>query len=286
MEIETPETLMDAVRYFADQQVCNEYMRRIKWPDAKPSCPHCGSENIGEVKSRNLIQCRACRKQASYLTGTFMADSRVPLEKWLPAIWASQHGIGSTALAAALGVTQKTAWLMLNKILAAKTEFRPVVGHDGYRVGADGSVWSRWAKGPGARADRAWRKMKTRKDCDGYRLICFRESTPEKIAPIVCEAFHGARPEGAVTRHANGKCDDDRAENLSWGTQQENIDDKRAHGTVAAGEKHGRAKLTNAQIAEVRALKGHAIQREVAKQFGVSRGYVGQLWSGARVRGA
>lgn len=122
MEISTPENLIDAVRYFADPQVCNAYMWRIKWPDAKPACPHCGSENIGEVKARNLIQCRDCRKQSSYKVGTIFEDSPLGLDKWFVAIWSianCKNGISSYELARALGVTQKTAWFMLHRIRAA-----------------------------------------------------------------------------------------------------------------------------------------------------------------------
>ena len=37
-----PETLMEAVRYFADLEICDAYMRRIKWPRGRVVCPHCG----------------------------------------------------------------------------------------------------------------------------------------------------------------------------------------------------------------------------------------------------
>jgi hypothetical protein len=53
---------------------------------------------------------------------------------------------------------------------------------------------------------------------------------------------------------------------------------------MACGERHGRAKLSDAEIAEIRALKGSATQITIAERFGVSRGYVGQLWSGQRTR--
>jgi hypothetical protein len=46
-----PETLLAAVRYFADLDVCNTYMRRIKWPRGRIACPECGSDRIGEIKS-------------------------------------------------------------------------------------------------------------------------------------------------------------------------------------------------------------------------------------------
>jgi hypothetical protein len=60
-----PETLLEAVRYYSDLQTCHDYMIRLKWPDGKITCPACGSENVGEIKSRRMLQCRKkeCRKQ-------------------------------------------------------------------------------------------------------------------------------------------------------------------------------------------------------------------------------
>lgn len=48
---------------------------------------------------------------------------------------------------------------------------------------------------------------------------------------LVCTAFHGPRPEGMGVRHRNGNAQDNRPENLCWGTQSENIRDSVAHGT-------------------------------------------------------
>ncbi len=48
-----------------------------------------------------------------------MEDSAIPLEKWLPAIWAivnDKNGISSWELHRALGITQKSAWFMLHRI--------------------------------------------------------------------------------------------------------------------------------------------------------------------------
>lgn len=47
---------MQAVRYFADTDVCEKYMWSIKWPDGNFTCPACGSDRIGEVKTRRLIR--------------------------------------------------------------------------------------------------------------------------------------------------------------------------------------------------------------------------------------
>jgi len=117
-----PETLIEAVRYFADLEICNQYMCRIKWPDGKVACPNCGGERIGEIKSRHLIRCKECRKQFSYKVGTIFEDSPLGLDKWFVAVWAianCRNGISSHELGRALGVTQKTAWFMLHRIRLA-----------------------------------------------------------------------------------------------------------------------------------------------------------------------
>jgi len=121
-----PETLMEAVRYFADLEICDLYMRRIKWPDAHVACPFCGSERIGEIKSRHLLRCKDCRKQFSHKVGTIFEDSPLGLDKWFVAVWCianDRNGISSHELGRALGVTQKTAWFMLHRIrLAMESE--------------------------------------------------------------------------------------------------------------------------------------------------------------------
>lgn len=114
-----PSTLLSAVRYFADLDVCNRYMRRIKWPDGRVLCPHCGSDRVGEVKSRPIMQCKACRKQFSHKVGTIFEDSPLGLDKWFVAVWSianCRNGISSHELGRALGVTQKTAWFMRHRI--------------------------------------------------------------------------------------------------------------------------------------------------------------------------
>lgn len=130
-----PTTLIEAVTYFADPQVCHEYMKSIKWPDGEITCPKCGEENIGEIKSRRLFQCKAkgCRKQFSVKVGTIFEDSPLPLQKWFVAVWCisnAKNGVSSCELARSIGVTQKTAWHMLHRIrLAMQTKtFRKIQG--------------------------------------------------------------------------------------------------------------------------------------------------------------
>ena len=128
METTTPQTLIEAVRYYSDLGVCHTYMVNIKWPDGNITCPNCGGNSVGEIKSRRLFQCRdtSCRKQFSAKIGTIFEDSPLGLDKWFVAVWCianAKNGISSWELHRALGVTQKTAWHMLHRIrLAMQTK--------------------------------------------------------------------------------------------------------------------------------------------------------------------
>jgi hypothetical protein len=64
---------------------------------------------------------------------------------------------------------------------------------------------------------------------------------------------------------------------LSWKTPKENNKDKILHGTLALGDKNPAAKLSEAQVREIRSLTGLAKVREVAVKFGVSPSLVSMI---------
>ncbi len=123
-----PETLLEAVRHFSNLDVCHEYLVRLKWPTGVVTCPKCGGDHVGHIKTRRMFQCKAkdCRKQFSAKVGTIFEDSPLGLDKWFVAVWsiaAAKNGISSHEVGRALGVTQKTAWFMLHRIrLAMQTK--------------------------------------------------------------------------------------------------------------------------------------------------------------------
>jgi hypothetical protein len=87
----------------------------------------------------------------------------------------------------------------------------------------------------------------------------------------VLECFKGPRPKGLTAAHDNGINDDDRAENLSWKTQKDNIDDKRRHGTYQEGDKASRRILTSEQVLTMRAMRARGMKfKDIAGAFGVA----------------
>lgn len=119
-----PETLVEAVRFFADPDVCLSFLVSLRWPDGNVTCPTCGSTDVLFLTNQRRWKCREnhSRRQFSIKVGTVFEDSPIPLDKWLPAVWMivnDKNGISSYEVARALGLTQKSAWFLLHRIRTA-----------------------------------------------------------------------------------------------------------------------------------------------------------------------
>jgi len=88
---------------------------------------------------------------------------------------------------------------------------------------------------------------------------------------IACEHHHGPRPEGMQVAHACGNRRCVNRVHIRWATPSENELDKRLTGTAPIGERNGRAKLTAAQVAEIRRRRTDGQTAKVlAAEFGMS----------------
>jgi transposase-like protein len=117
-------TLRDAILYFSDFEHCKAFMTDIRWSDGVVKCPTCGATKVTWLAKQKLWKCYSghLRPTFSLKTGTIFEDSPIALEKWLPATWMlvnCKNGISSWELHRALGVTQKSAWFMLQRIRLA-----------------------------------------------------------------------------------------------------------------------------------------------------------------------
>ena len=124
-----PQTLQEAVIYFADGDNGLSYLVALRWPDGV-TCPTCGSKDVTFLKNQRRWKCRVDheRRQFSVKAGTLMEDSAIPLSKWLPAMWMitnAKNGVSSYEIGRALDVTQKTAWFMLHRLHLAMQDSDP-----------------------------------------------------------------------------------------------------------------------------------------------------------------
>jgi len=118
-----PQTLQEAIVYFANPENCLKYMVAKRWPNGV-TCPTCGSADVHFLAKQLRWECKQKhpKRQFSAKVGTIFEDSPIGLDKWLCAVWmvtSMKNGVSSWEIKRSLGVTQKTAWFMLHRIRLA-----------------------------------------------------------------------------------------------------------------------------------------------------------------------
>ena len=122
-------SILELLAMFPTEEAATEWFEKVVWPGER-CCGHCGSVNTSETPKRKPMPywCADCRSYFSVRTGTAIAHSKVPLRKWVVAIYlclTSLKSVSSMKLHRDLGVSQKTAWFMLHRI-------REAWAHDAY----------------------------------------------------------------------------------------------------------------------------------------------------------
>jgi transposase-like protein len=115
-------TLQQAIRYFGNEDVCIDTVANLRWPDGIPRCPKCVGTEHYYLKTQKRWKCKKCGRQFSVKVGTIFEDSPIPLDKWLTALWMlvnCKNGVSSYEIARDLGLTQKSAWFVLQRLRLA-----------------------------------------------------------------------------------------------------------------------------------------------------------------------
>jgi len=120
----TPTTLQQAIVYFADFENCQRAMIEMRWPDGVVKCPYCASGKVVYLPSGRVWKCYTNhpRRKFSLKVGTIFEESPIGLDKWFTAMWLianCKNGVSSYEISRDIGVTQKTAWFMLQRIRLA-----------------------------------------------------------------------------------------------------------------------------------------------------------------------
>lgn len=124
---------------FPDARTARLYIEERRW-QGSPICPRCREvRRIQTRKNEGYYRCLPCKTDFTVKTDTIFERSHVHLDKWLYAIYllgTSHKCVSSLQLSKEIGVTQKTAWLMLQRL----REVGDSEGNGGYlteSVGAD-----------------------------------------------------------------------------------------------------------------------------------------------------
>ncbi len=108
-------------KMFPDQEAARHYLEERRWPNGV-SCPHCDRADRITPRKDGFYRCNPCKKDFTVRTGTIFERSHIQLHKWLFAMYllmTARKGISSLQLAKEIGVTQKSAWFMLQRIREA-----------------------------------------------------------------------------------------------------------------------------------------------------------------------
>ena len=132
------------------------------------------------------------------------------------------------------------------------------IGYSDYKVGDDGSVWSRGRQGSNT-GEGGWSCLKPgRIHGKGHAYVMLRRRGEKSqkqflVHRLVLFAFVGPCPKGMECRHFPDRDPtNNKLENLSWGTRKQNANDRNYHNTDNKGERNGSAKLTWGNVRKIR----------------------------------
>src|SRR5690349_5571003 len=132
---------------FTDETAAREWLEARVWPNGA-TCPHCGAtgEDVTKLEGKahrpGLYQCSQCREQFTVTVNTVFERSKIPLTKWLAALFlmtASKKGISAHQVHRMLGISYKSTWFMMHRLREAMRVggLTPPMGEDGGAVEVD-----------------------------------------------------------------------------------------------------------------------------------------------------
>lgn len=158
------------------------------------------------------------------------------------------------------------------------TTREPIPGFPGYLASPDGRIFT-MVHGRGKRSEPL--ELVRLPDRGGYPRVRIR-GTWHTVHKLIALTFVGPRPSGTEVRHLDGARSNARAENLAYGTAQENAADRVRHGTQMYGQDSHRSRWPDSVVnSAVRAyLAGGVTQQAIAERHGTSQQVVSRWIKG------
>jgi transposase-like protein len=106
---------------YPDVATAQKYLESRLWKDGV-TCPKCKAKEHITTRKGGYYRCNACKLDFTVRTGTIFERSHVPLHKWIYAMYllvTARKGISSLQLGKEIGITQKSAWFVLQRLREA-----------------------------------------------------------------------------------------------------------------------------------------------------------------------
>lgn len=157
--------------------------------------------------------------------------------------------------------------MVLNKL-------RPIPGMEDYLISKRGKIYS-FKRGK-------WKKRKVQKNKDGYLMVKlsfkFKVRRYFGISYLVALTYVPNPLKFDKVLHKDDVRINNWYKNLSWGTQQMNIEDRDNKGRQARGKTNWNTKLTVVQCKEI--LNSNLSKEELSKKYGVSKRNIYHVFQG------
>src|ERR1700682_5985787 len=169
--------------------------KRIRWADTNgtPVCPSCGSVEAYEARRPNgalRFRCKGCKKDFTVTSGTLFASHKLPLKSYLAAIAVfcnEVKGKSALALSRDLGLSYKTAFVLLHKFREAMAEEMKgrVVGGEGKEAEVDGGYFGGYVKPANLKEDRIDRRFARNQNGTRKVVVVIRERGGKSVPAVV-----------------------------------------------------------------------------------------------------
>jgi transposase-like protein len=186
---------------FLDETAARDWLEARVWANGRV-CPHCGNADQdkitkleGKAHRPGVFQCNepACREQFTVTVGTVFESSKIPLSKWLAALFlmtASKKGISAHQVHRMVGISYKSSWFLMHRLREAMRTggLLPPMGEGGGAVEVDETYIGR-VKGTRSRRGSHTHKNAVLslldRETGQVRSFHVATATSNEIAPII-----------------------------------------------------------------------------------------------------
>jgi transposase-like protein len=111
--------IVEISKKFPTQEAAVSHFEKVRWANGNVKCPNCGYKEKKDRYADLRRNCTNCRKRFSVTTGTYLHNTRLPLQTWLFAfavVSDAKKGLSALQLQRNLGISYQTAFDMYHLI--------------------------------------------------------------------------------------------------------------------------------------------------------------------------